>query len=75
MPGCPIACPLCGERYRRDRVYQGGRDITPFNKVMVIHSDWDGRPLPGDSRGRMLHGEGPVFPVWWGESTYARAAA
>eukprot|EP00969_Alexandrium_andersonii_P169277 7482990-Alexandrium_andersonii.AAC.1 len=32
MPGCPIACPLRGERYRRDRVYRGGRDITPFNK-------------------------------------------
>eukprot|EP00969_Alexandrium_andersonii_P266500 11778539-Alexandrium_andersonii.AAC.1 len=62
LPGCPIACPLCGERYRRDRVCRDGRNIAPFNKVMVIHSDRDGRPLPGDSRGRMLHGEALVFP-------------
>eukprot|EP00969_Alexandrium_andersonii_P175538 7762305-Alexandrium_andersonii.AAC.1 len=32
MSGCPIACPLCGERYRRGRAYRGGHVITPFNK-------------------------------------------
>eukprot|EP00969_Alexandrium_andersonii_P120269 5317086-Alexandrium_andersonii.AAC.1 len=34
MPGCPIAGPACGERYRRDRVYRGGHNITAFNKVV-----------------------------------------
>eukprot|EP00969_Alexandrium_andersonii_P194646 8596567-Alexandrium_andersonii.AAC.1 len=42
---------------------------------MVIHSGRDGRPLPSDLRGRVQFGEAIVFPVRWGENTYARAAA
>eukprot|EP00969_Alexandrium_andersonii_P253801 11217730-Alexandrium_andersonii.AAC.1 len=75
MPGCPVACRACGERYRRDRVYRDGYNIAPFNKVMVTHSDRDGRPLPDDQRGRVVHGEGLVFPIWWDENTFVRAVA
>eukprot|EP00969_Alexandrium_andersonii_P013524 590723-Alexandrium_andersonii.AAC.1 len=52
LAGGPTACPACGERYRRGRVYRGDVNITPFDKVMVIHSDRGGRPLPDEQRGR-----------------------
>eukprot|EP00969_Alexandrium_andersonii_P182086 8046740-Alexandrium_andersonii.AAC.1 len=38
-PGGHIACPRCGKRYRRDRVFREDHNITPFNKVSVFHSD------------------------------------
>eukprot|EP00969_Alexandrium_andersonii_P343807 15196804-Alexandrium_andersonii.AAC.1 len=42
---------------------------------MVIHSDRDGRPLPDEQRGRVIYGEGLIFPIWWDESTFVRAVS
>eukprot|EP00969_Alexandrium_andersonii_P125992 5570347-Alexandrium_andersonii.AAC.1 len=35
----------------------------------------DGRPLLDAQRGHVTHGGALIFPVWWGEYTYARAVA
>eukprot|EP00969_Alexandrium_andersonii_P301548 13330527-Alexandrium_andersonii.AAC.1 len=42
VTGGPSACPVCGEQHSPARIHRDGANTTPFNKVMVVHSDRDG---------------------------------
>eukprot|EP00969_Alexandrium_andersonii_P060973 2686844-Alexandrium_andersonii.AAC.1 len=77
MPDGPIACPSCGEAYRRDMttLAPDGRLITRYNKVLVFHSDGEGRPYPRNSQGFLPHGQAIIYPIWWDRDVYGQAAA
>ena len=70
-----VACPRCGEQYRRDRSHRAGHNIARYNKVLVFHSDTDGRPIPRPAQGCRTDGRAMVYPIWWDEYAYCLASS